>query len=456
MKAHYPVARHQEPDKKAKNLYCDYVPGKGVSSYHKRPVGFAYLMVFILVAGLFVIWLYDDDQAGLKKVLAHIQPLLPVATQAGMEPVKIVPATSIATPPAAVASPAINVQTVTTPPPTKVEAIEAAPTEVVVTTPPTENPTQSAIAPEAEVVTPVIANTTPEKVDTPTVPETTVVNDTTAPVTTPAIETIAKEDKKQTAAMTPAPVAEKAITTETVTTAKTAETPVVDTPKVTQKPAATPEAIKTAEKPEPQNANGLRDLKITVRRGHTLSTLFQAYGLSRKDLFYLTNMRKYAYPLTHLKPKQVLRMQVDKKGNIHSLVLGVSLGKELQLSRTDNPDKLFKAKLKSIPLDKGTKTITGKIRTSLSIDGSRAGLEFRQIQKLIEIFEPRLNFARQLKKGDQFTVYLDEFRLDGKLVKTGDIVAAEIINKGKIYQAIRRVSKRGTVSYRTSVYTLDE
>lgn len=86
----------------------------------------------------------------------------------------------------------------------------------------------------------------------------------------------------------------------------------------------------------------------------------------------------------------------------------------------------------------------------MSIDGQRAGLTRDEIQQLIQIFKPKLKFSRDLKRGDEFTVQLDEIENETGQVER-IIVAAEISTQGKIYQAKRKVNRRGVVSYKITV-----
>lgn len=87
------------------------------------------------------------------------------------------------------------------------------------------------------------------------------------------------------------------------------------------------------------------------------------------------------------------------------------------------------------------------IESSLLIDGQKAGLSAKLIDQLTDIFAWDIDFATNLHKGDQFTVLYEKTVVDGIAIGNDEIVAAEFINQGKSYTAVRYKDKKGHVSY---------
>ncbi len=96
-----------------------------------------------------------------------------------------------------------------------------------------------------------------------------------------------------------------------------------------------------------------------------------------------------------------------------------------------------------------TGTIEGIINDNLFIDAARSGMDDRTTMNLVEIFSWDIDFGRDLRKGDRFKVLLEEtFDANGKaLGKT--ILAAEFINQGHGYQAVRFTQKGSNADYFT-------
>jgi len=71
------------------------------------------------------------------------------------------------------------------------------------------------------------------------------------------------------------------------------------------------------------------------------------------------------------------------------------------------------------------------------------------IMELAAIFGWDVDFALDIRKGDQFTVIYEELFLDDKKIRDGRIIAAEFTNQGKIHQAILFTDPKGDSNYFT-------
>ncbi len=89
------------------------------------------------------------------------------------------------------------------------------------------------------------------------------------------------------------------------------------------------------------------------------------------------------------------------------------------------------------------------IETSLFLDGLEADLSKELILQLTDIFAWDIDFATNLRPGDQFTVVYGKKMIDGKETDTDEIIAAEFINQGSSYTAVRYVNEAGIASYYT-------
>lgn len=88
----------------------------------------------------------------------------------------------------------------------------------------------------------------------------------------------------------------------------------------------------------------------------------------------------------------------------------------------------------------------GIINSSLSQAGQQAGLSDELIMQLTSIFAWDIDFATNLHQGDQFTVVYEESSRNGKNY-SGQIVAAEFVNQGRVFTAIRYQDPDGNNNY---------
>ncbi len=87
----------------------------------------------------------------------------------------------------------------------------------------------------------------------------------------------------------------------------------------------------------------------------------------------------------------------------------------------------------------------GTITSSLSEAGKKANLSDAIMDQLTQIFAWDIDFATNLHDGDRFTVVYERGGFNG----VDDIVAAEFVNRGKTYRAVRYIDKDGYANYYT-------
>jgi len=86
-------------------------------------------------------------------------------------------------------------------------------------------------------------------------------------------------------------------------------------------------------------------------------------------------------------------------------------------------------------------TVTVKAGDNLALIFDRAGFSARTepnvIMNLANIFGWDIDFGLGIRQGDYFNIIYEKKFLDGVEVKMGNIIAAEFVNRGKSYRAIR-------------------
>ncbi len=181
-----------------------------------------------------------------------------------------------------------------------------------------------------------------------------------------------------------------------------------------------------------------------IGKGETLASIFKQQGLSPTLLHRIVNSSKAAKGLARINPGQELRFGLDSNNQLQELVLQRTRISSLEVRRVEDD---FDAREVSRPVEKRYAATTGIIETSLFVDGQKAGLSDTQIMELAQIFGWDIDFALELREGDQFHVIYEEQYLDDEKYRNGPIVAAEFINRGKVYKAVRYTDKAGDTSY---------
>ena len=198
--------------------------------------------------------------------------------------------------------------------------------------------------------------------------------------------------------------------------------------------------------PAPTATSDIETISHVVAPGDTLSTIFNELGLSATLLHQIIHSSKTAKNLTDIRPGEVLHVELDQGKNLQRLTLERDRVHSLQIRAVDSG---FNSSKQTKKLEKRTAHTQGVIENSLYNSAKQAGLPETTIMELAEIFGWDIDFALEIRSGDSFTVIYEEQFLDGEKLRTGPILAAEFINQGRSYRAVRYVDKTGKAEYYT-------
>jgi len=87
-----------------------------------------------------------------------------------------------------------------------------------------------------------------------------------------------------------------------------------------------------------------------------------------------------------------------------------------------------------------------QVNSSISALVQKGDLSERLVEQLVNIFQWDIDFERDVRAGDQLTIIYDSHQ---KNRKDGKILAAEFINQGNVYRAIRYTDTAGITNYYT-------
>ncbi|MDO5288806.1 MAG: M23 family metallopeptidase [Pseudomonadota bacterium] len=96
----------------------------------------------------------------------------------------------------------------------------------------------------------------------------------------------------------------------------------------------------------------------------------------------------------------------------------------------------FSARVETAPLVASQRLASGVIRTSLFAATDEAELPDSITRQMTEIFDSEIDFHKALYRGDRFSVVYETLEADGEPVRTGRILSAEFVNRGKTHQAL--------------------
>lgn len=175
-----------------------------------------------------------------------------------------------------------------------------------------------------------------------------------------------------------------------------------------------------------------------TRRDDTVNSLLQRLGVS--DPKAATFLRDNAQTRELLSGRAAKLVSVEKDGR-HTL-------QKLTASWPASDDRAYRkltvqrhgtaflAKLSFGDLKPAVRTASGTIQTSLFAATDAARMPDAVATQLAEMFSTDIDFRRDLRKGDRFSVVYESLELDGEPVRTGRVLSAEFINGGKTLQSV--------------------
>lgn len=189
-------------------------------------------------------------------------------------------------------------------------------------------------------------------------------------------------------------------------------------------------------------AKKIISIKKRIRYGENLVTILRNY-LNISDIIYLTKKTKKIYPLNRLVVGQPYTLYL-KDNKLVAFEYEINDLEKIKIN-LDKED--FKVQKVSIKYDVKPTIIKGTIKSSLfeAIEKAHEGdlLAF----KLSEIFAWDIDFIRDIRKGDSFKLIVEKKYRDGKFKGYGNILAAEFINQGRVFNAFLYTTRAGRTDY---------
>ena len=204
------------------------------------------------------------------------------------------------------------------------------------------------------------------------------------------------------------------------------------------------EAASELTEPEPPSELDVRT--ITVKNGDSMSLIFDRAGLGPSIVHQLAYESEHGSNFSKILPGKQFHFYFDENNQIQKVVYEVSRLEQFEALKNDAG---FATRHIQLEPEIFTSVKSGEIDSSFYLDGLDAGLSDNLIMQLTSIFGWDIDFALEIRQGDQFSVLFEEKYLDGEYLGTGRILAAEFINRGKAVQAVRYEDSDGKVAYYT-------
>jgi len=151
-------------------------------------------------------------------------------------------------------------------------------------------------------------------------------------------------------------------------------------------------------------------------------------------------MRANALVRSHLlgRAGRLIRAEMDDDNRLLRLTARWATDSSVSFQRLviERQDIGFVARLETGELASSVRLSSAFIQSSLFAATDEARIPDSIAVQLAEIFSGDIDFHRALRVGDHFSVAYETLEADGETIKSGKVLSAEFVNRGKSFQAM--------------------
>lgn len=194
-----------------------------------------------------------------------------------------------------------------------------------------------------------------------------------------------------------------------------------------------------------------------TRANETAATLTKRLGVADAELNAFLQGDVTSRKLWQGRAGKLVSATTDGDGKLTELVARYPAERDDQFSThfsrlaITRSEHGFTSKVETLPLGTTTRLATGTVRTSLFAATDDANVPDPIATQMAEMFSTDIDFHRELRKGDTFSVVYEALTADGEPVPwnqgAGRVLAAEFVNDGKPHASVWFADASGKGAY---------
>lgn len=198
-------------------------------------------------------------------------------------------------------------------------------------------------------------------------------------------------------------------------------------------------------------ASGLNEFlrEERIQRSDTIASLLSRMGIDDREALEFINKDAGAKTIARqLRPGKTVTAKTGGDGSLIAFYFPLN-GKDSVLA-IEKSDKGFVSEERVLHLSKQIQVKSGEITSSLFGATDDAGIPDAVATQLAEIFSTDIDFHRDLRKGDKFSLVYESLTHNGQHIRSGRVLAAEFVNSNKRFEAYWFETAEGKGGYFTA------
>ena len=153
-------------------------------------------------------------------------------------------------------------------------------------------------------------------------------------------------------------------------------------------------------------------LNHVIESGDTLSKIFELAGIDQRTMYKVLEADLEVLALDTLLPGNRIQFWDNANGELEKLELYFNPAHQVVFTRFQ--DGSFEVKDINIDGVWQNRIVGGEINGSFYVSAKNAGLSAAEIQKVESVLKTKLNFSRELRAGDTFSILVNDQFVEGE------------------------------------------
>lgn len=166
------------------------------------------------------------------------------------------------------------------------------------------------------------------------------------------------------------------------------------------------------------------DFERIIVSGDTLSGLFSKAGVDQQTMYKVLEADLNILALDTLLPGNRMQFWLDNEGQLEKLELYFNSARQVVFTRYD--DGSFNVEEVNVEGVWQNRILSGEIKGSFYVSAQKIGLSAADISRVEELLKEKVNFARDLHAGDQFSVLVNDQFVEGEATGGSQILGVSI------------------------------
>lgn len=184
---------------------------------------------------------------------------------------------------------------------------------------------------------------------------------------------------------------------------------------------------------------------VTVRRGDTLSHIFNRLGLSRVEAITVANASKGNWLTSGLRPRQQIRIATSKEGKF--VALEISHYDSITVRTVILHENDYLSGTREMESEVQEHHACATIKSNVYSAAKTVKMSTKVVDEYTDLFASRIDFSRQLQRGDEMCVLYEQTYVRKTPVESPRIIAASLRQKNNYIQAYRVKYDTGRIEY---------